>query len=131
MMGRIVVPKEILKQDASEESLHSTLHDFSFGINSDPLTQFACVFAALIHDLDHQGVPNNQLVQEGTALAARYQNRSVAEQNSVDIAWSVFMRSEFAHLREAVCSNVDEMKRIGCEQCNGHRHHGQGFESIA
>ena len=27
------------------------LHDFSYGISSDPLSQFAVVFAALIHDV--------------------------------------------------------------------------------
>jgi hypothetical protein len=112
MLGRIVAPKDVFKQDTPAESLYSALHDYSYGINSDPLTQFACIFAALIHDLDHQGVPNTQLVQEGAMLAIRYQNRSVAEQNSVDIAWTVFMQSDFSRLREAVCSTVDEMKRF-------------------
>lgn len=32
--------------------------DRSYGIASDPLTQFACVMAALLHDTDHQGVPS-------------------------------------------------------------------------
>jgi hypothetical protein len=35
----------------------SGLHDHTYGITSDPLTQFAVVFAALIHDVDHTGVP--------------------------------------------------------------------------
>jgi hypothetical protein len=76
------------------------------------LTQFACVFAALIHDLDHQGVPNTQLVQEGSVLATRYKNKSVAEQNSVDIAWTVFMGSDFDRFRHAVCPTAVEMKRF-------------------
>jgi len=29
----------------------ASLHDHSYGINSDPLTQFACAFSALIHDV--------------------------------------------------------------------------------
>ena len=37
--------------------------DHTYGITADPLTQFACVFSALIHDLDHPGVPNSQLVK--------------------------------------------------------------------
>lgn len=61
----------------------STLHDHTYGITSDPLTQFACVTAALIHDVDHLGVPNGQLVKERLPLAEVYKNQSVAEQNSV------------------------------------------------
>jgi 3'5'-cyclic nucleotide phosphodiesterase len=38
--------------------------------------------AALIHDVDHQGIPNFVLVQEKSPLAAKYNNKSVAEQNS-------------------------------------------------
>eukprot|EP00980_Cylindrotheca_fusiformis_P024777 scaffold12447_cov95-Cylindrotheca_fusiformis.AAC.1 len=41
----------------------------SYGITSDPLTQFSVVFSAIIHDLDHPGVPNAQLVKENTRSA--------------------------------------------------------------
>eukprot|EP00980_Cylindrotheca_fusiformis_P020483 scaffold7538_cov78-Cylindrotheca_fusiformis.AAC.1 len=41
----------------------------SYGITSDPLTQFSVVFSAIIHDLDHPGVPNAQLVKESTRSA--------------------------------------------------------------
>eukprot|EP00980_Cylindrotheca_fusiformis_P021261 scaffold8180_cov87-Cylindrotheca_fusiformis.AAC.1 len=58
----------------------------SYGITSDPLTQFAVVFSAIIHDVDHPGVPNAQLVKEKTRNAQIYK-KSVAEQNSVDLAW--------------------------------------------
>ena len=52
---------------------------------SDPLTQFACVYSALIHDVDHPGVPNPQLIVENPELADKYKERSVAEQNSLDL----------------------------------------------
>jgi hypothetical protein len=45
------------------------------------LTQFAVVFSAIIHDMDHPGVPNSQLVKEKTKLAEVYKGVSVAEQN--------------------------------------------------
>ncbi len=73
LLSRIVAPVDI--QDGS------TLHDHTYGITSDPLTQFACVFSSLIHDVDHQGVPNIQLVKENAHIASVYKNRSVAEQN--------------------------------------------------
>ena len=81
LMSRIVAPTD---QHINDNA--ATLHDHTYGITSDPLTQFACVFSALIHDVDHTGVPNTTLVSEQTGLASKYTNRSVAEQNSVDLA---------------------------------------------
>jgi hypothetical protein len=46
------------------------LHDHTYGITSDPLTQFAVVLSALVHDVDHGGVPNFLLVKENEALAS-------------------------------------------------------------
>ena len=84
------------------------------GITSDPLTQFTCVFAALIHDLDHSGVPNTTLVNEKHPLATKYKNKSVAEQNSLDIAWKLLMKSKFKDFRYAICgeSGSDEERRF-------------------
>ena len=85
--------------------LFTPLCDHSFG----PLTQFACVFSALIHDVDHTGVPNTQLVNEGSHLAHYYRDKSVAEQNSVDLAWDLFMGDDFADLRKAICVDQAEL----------------------
>ena len=84
---------------------------------SDPLTQFAVVLAALIHDLDHPGVPNATLVKEETSLAKLYKNKSVAEQNSVDLAWEVLMTEDYKALRNTICATKTERKRfrqVGC-----------------
>ena len=85
------------------------LHDHTYGITSDPLTQFACILSALVHDAEHEGVPNTQLVQEETPLAAKYNNQSVAEQNSVDVSWNILMEPRFQELRSAIYSNEEEM----------------------
>jgi 3'5'-cyclic nucleotide phosphodiesterase len=76
---------------------------------SDPLTQFAVVFSALIHDVDHKGVPNNQLAKEGDPVAAAYSNQSPAEQNSIDVAWSLLMGDEYQDLRAAIYSTPEEL----------------------
>ena len=41
---------------AEQRELARKLHDATFGLTSDPLAQFAIVFAALIHDVDHLGM---------------------------------------------------------------------------
>ncbi|GAX13615.1 hypothetical protein FisN_14Lh377 [Fistulifera solaris] len=94
LFSRIVVPEV-----SGDER---TLHDHTYGITSDPLTQFAAAFAALIHDVDHQGVTNATLIEENSPIAAVYKNKSVAEQNSVDIAWSLLMDESFIDLRNCI-----------------------------
>jgi hypothetical protein len=109
LLSRIVAP------DITEETgkdMASTLHDHTYGITSDPLTHFAGVFSALIHDADHTGVPNSQLNLENSTLAQVYKNKSVAEQNSVDLCWDLLMDNNFDELRAAIYSTVDERKRF-------------------
>ena len=53
------------------------------------MNHFVLIFAAFIHDVDHLGVPNAVLVKERHEKAIKYQNISVAEQNSVDIAFEI------------------------------------------
>jgi hypothetical protein len=119
LLSRIVAPSN----HGLGESVHaadketkgniaSTLHDHTYGITSDPLTQFACVLAALIHDVDHVGVPNAQLIKEKVYAARMYNNKSVAEQNSVDVAWDLLMDVNFSSLRKAICVTVEEQRRF-------------------
>lgn len=110
LLSRIVAPD--LETSSIDDNTSSTLHDHTYGITSDPLTQFACILAALIHDVDHQGVPNTTLIQEEDATAHRYQGRSVAEQNSVHIAWDLFLEPQFDLLRKTVCPTDNELNRL-------------------
>ena len=94
------------------KTAQTQLHDHTYGITSDPLTQFSCVLSALIHDADHTGVPNTQLVKEGHAIAHAYKNKSVAEQNSIDLAWELLMDNEFGDLRACIYTNAAERDRF-------------------
>lgn len=109
LLSRIVAPDLEITFSGGDAS---TLHDHTYGITSDPLTQFACIFAALIHDVDHQGVPNTTLVKEGDSLATKYKSRSVAEQNSVDIAWALFLEPKFDLLRDTICPTHKDLNRL-------------------
>jgi post-segregation antitoxin (ccd killing protein) len=109
LLSRLVAPDV----DADTEDSHDRLvHDHTYGITSDPLTSFTVVLAALLHDVDHQGVPNSQLVNEGTAVAKVYQGRSVAEQNSFSVAWSLLMEDSYTELRHTIYVNSTEFQRF-------------------
>jgi class 3 adenylate cyclase len=108
LLSRIVAPSNIDDIEGSGKSLH----DHTYGITNDPLTQFACVFSALIHDVDHPGVPNSQLIDEKTPIAQYYKNKSVAEQNSVDLAWKLLGDESYDALRSKIYTNEAEMKRF-------------------
>ena len=81
LLSRIVAPID----EVDDDNVASSMHDHTYGITSDPLTQFAwyvtseqkwcrsptifshdyafcdSVLSALIHDADHPGVPNAQV----------------------------------------------------------------------
>jgi hypothetical protein len=114
LLRRIVAP-ELVIVDASRKSngdIGSEMHNHTFGIASDPLAQFACVFSALIHDVGHPGVPNSRLIQEKSPLVLEYKGKSVAEQNSVDIAWTLLMGPKYNALRDAICPTEQELLRF-------------------
>jgi hypothetical protein len=106
------VAPDIEHSDDCRTNVASTLHDHTYGITSDPLTRFAVVFSALIHDVDHQGVPNAQLVKEGCRAAIAYSNKSVAENNSVDISWKLLMDDCFTELRHTIYQTESELSRF-------------------
>jgi 3'5'-cyclic nucleotide phosphodiesterase/Adenylate and Guanylate cyclase catalytic domain len=95
LLSRIVAPDI---DDVSEKKLH----DHTYGICSDPLTRFSVLFSALIHDCDHAGVPNAQLVKEGIPMVKLYDGKAVLEQNSLDIAWDLLLEPSFKKLRQGI-----------------------------
>ena len=74
--------------------------------------KFACAFAALIHGVDHPGVPNSVLIKEGTKFAKLYKDKSVAEQNSVDIVWDLFMSGKYSNLVHCICADQEELNQF-------------------
>ena len=114
-LKRIVSPEltdqELVKMKDNKK-LASHLHNYTHGINSDPVTLFAILFSAVIHDVDHPGVSNKQFSDEHPMIGDRYRNKSVAEQNSLDVAWDVLMDSHFREMREYIFETNDELIRF-------------------
>lgn len=118
LMRRIISPDEVSsnqrkgKTKKKSELYAADLHNTTFGISSDPLTQFAIVFAALVHDVEHRGVPNVQLVKEQHDIAVKYGNKSVAEQHSVNLALIMLAESKYKDLYACICSTENEKIRF-------------------
>ena len=90
----------------------SELYKMTYGISSDPLTHFAMVFAALVHDVGHGGIPNAVLVKEGARLALLYDNDSVAEQHSLSLAWKTLLKPRYQNLRACIYETNVERKHF-------------------
>jgi hypothetical protein len=59
------------------------------------------------------GVSNAQLVKEGAPIAEKYRNKSIAEQNSVDLAWDLLMDAdEYGALQQCIFPTEAELKRF-------------------
>lgn len=99
--------KELQTKSEEKDLFFST-----YGISSDPLAQFAVVFAALVHDVDHRGIPNVQLIKEQPDLGMKYKNKSVAENNSIRVAWGELFKPEFANLRRCIFGSDDDESRF-------------------
>ena len=79
---------------------------------SDPLAQFSIIFASLLHDVDHTGVPNGQLAKEQPELASTYKNKSIAEQHSIVTSWDLLMDCQFQNIRASLFSSEGETERL-------------------
>jgi 3'5'-cyclic nucleotide phosphodiesterase len=112
LLTRIVATQLDRHDGTKEMQRDEIMHDHTYGITSDPMTQFAVVLSALTHDLDHPGVPNGQLVKENPSLGKRYDGRSVAEQNSIDLAWNALLSPEYSDLRSAIFGTETELRRF-------------------
>jgi len=117
LLSRIVAPELTADQynnmaQRGEIELAKHLNDYSHGIVHDPWALFAITFSAMIHDVDHQGVSNAQLAKEHPELATNYRDKSIAEQNSVDVAWDMLMMEQFKDLRKCIFETKEELLRF-------------------
>jgi class 3 adenylate cyclase len=119
LMKRIMSPEglefdqgeKLDEAERRQEAAHQ-IHKMTYGMSSDPLMQFSVVFSALIHDVDHTGLTNKELIDMKAPVAAAYNEKCVAEQNSVDVAWQLLMDREYEDLRQCIYANETEKRRF-------------------
>ncbi|KAL7493781.1 hypothetical protein ACHAWT_004269 [Skeletonema menzelii] len=81
-------------------------------VNSDTFAKFAFVFAAFIHDVDHQGVPNARLVEEDDPICNTYGRISVAEKHSIKVAFRTLNESDYDEFRSTVYETNEDKLRL-------------------
>ena len=69
---------------------------------------------------DHPGVSNAVLVAENDPMAVKHKQKSVAEQNSVELSWSILMQPDFDDLRACIYCNEAEFARFRQVRVSAH-----------
>lgn len=112
LLNSLCAPSSNERGDFAEEDATSGAAARTFGISADPLARFAMVLSALVHDVDHPGVPNARLVAEADPMAIEYDDVSVVEKRSVALAWEVLVEDRFRGLRSSIFVDGEEMRRF-------------------
>jgi hypothetical protein len=84
----------------------------TFGFRDDPLMQFCMIFSAIVHDVDHRGLPNRQLALEDEDLAMKYNDQSIAENNSLYIAFLELRKQKYDTLRKIIFPQRKDYRRF-------------------
>jgi 3'5'-cyclic nucleotide phosphodiesterase len=108
--GHVVLSTKKLLDSVSNAYAQDTRSQAT--VSLDPLTQLAVLFSALVHDVDHYGISNAQLVVENANMADMYNGKSVAEQNSIDKAWNLLLQPRFDKLRECLFATDAELQQF-------------------
>jgi len=84
----------------------------TYGFRDDPLMQFAMLLSALFHDVDHRGIPNRQLAMENDELAIKYNDQSIAENESLFIGFSELLKPKYTNFRNVVFPEREDYRRL-------------------
>jgi hypothetical protein len=113
LMNKVCFLDGNIDPELKGENQDGTCFFSTFGISHDPLVQLVVVFAALVHDVGHTGVPNIVcMTTENPELAKKYKGKSLAENNSIDIACTLLMESDFENLRKSMFVDDNDMDRF-------------------
>lgn len=107
IIDMIIEPLSSYVPESTEEIPPDT-----FGFKDDPLMLLAMVFAALVHDVEHKGIPNRQLANEDDELAILYNDTAIAEQHSLCFAFSEMLNPTYGKLRECLFPEKEDYRRF-------------------
>ena len=103
---------KLLSRVVASEEEDCASRNYTRGISCNALVQLGVIFSALIHDVDHEGVPNAKLAQEKPDLATKYDHKSIAEKNSIDVALRLLLEPEFEAFRTCIAPNDADLQKF-------------------
>jgi len=113
MLSNVRVSDACCKNSSSDcGSAELSLNRYTTDLSNDPLAQFAVVYSALIHDVDHTGASNSQLIKENDWMAIEYNGKSPAENHAINLAWETLMLPDYAELVECLCPTTMHLERL-------------------
>jgi len=108
LLCRIEQPgTNLLEMDRTSASSDPVPTSNRFGEKLDPMSYFAVLFSALIHDVDHQGVTNLQFT-----IQSDVESRNEIKQNAFNVAWDALMAKQFETLRNYVFRSENELMKF-------------------
>ena len=84
----------------------------TFGFRDDPLMQLSMIFSAIIHDVDHRGIPNRQLELDDEDLAMQFNDQSIAENHSLFLSFVELKKETYDQLRSVIFPQQKDYKRF-------------------
>ena len=102
----------IVHQYPNEKLAHT------FGFRDDPLMQLCMIFSAIIHDVDHRGIPNRQLELDDEDLAIQFNDQSIAENNSLFISFLELRKEKYDKLRSIIFPQQEDYRRFRSASIN-------------
>jgi len=80
--------------------------------SSDPLAEFGCLFAMLIHGVDHSGASNAELVKEKNEKVSLFHGRCINEQHAFNVGMELLMSEKYRYIRTMIAATKQEWARF-------------------
>lgn len=100
----------------SRSEAERVMHEASFGLSSDPIAEFAIIFASLVHNVAHPGIAVDEDDDMGgkssSDLASVYGEQSASQLNAIDLSFQLLMDPQYDALRGTIYQTVEELKRF-------------------
>jgi 3'5'-cyclic nucleotide phosphodiesterase len=77
----------------------------------DPVTEFGILFSALIRNVEHFGLSNQQHMDEGNPIAICYDGKNFTKNIAIEILWKLFIQSKYDDQWHCIFVSEEDMEK--------------------